>query len=416
MLTREENELLTRVEGDAPMGRLMREHYWLPFALSAQLIADGAPFAARLLGKDYVAYRATDGRIGFMPERCPHRGASLLLARNEDNGLRCIFHGWKFDVSGRVLDVPSQFENPERFAASVPVRRHPVHEAGGMAWVWLGGGEAPPFPELPFAGAHDRHSWLTVSVADCNWLQGVEGTLDSVHVGTLHQSYISRGAKQRGGTIGLTLMGPPRYEVEPADYGMRAAALRAMQDGSTYVRVSEYFMPFLCLVGSQRDEDGALFIAVPIDDHHHLMFFGIYSMDATQRVESKITVTPGEPFDPFNFATIRGDRSNRWGQDRRLMEQGHFTGFASNILVEDIVVQVSMGPIVDRSDEYLCASDVAIVRARRLLLDALRDREAGKPPPGSARSAGPMRMRHPIDAVLKGGERWQDVKKPDVAA
>ena len=193
MLTHEQNELLTRVEGDAPMGRLMREHYWIPSLLSAE---------AR--GRRRAAARAPPRRG---PRRLPRQrrsrrvlrrsvSAPRLLARargNEDCGLRCIFHGWKIDVGGFVSDVPTHAPNPEAFAAKVPVEHHPVHEGGGIVWVWLGETPAPPFPELPFTALDDRQVWMTITQAYCNWLQGVEATLDSAHVGTLHEAYITGG-------------------------------------------------------------------------------------------------------------------------------------------------------------------------------------------------------------------------------
>src|SRR6201995_2270851 len=120
------------------MGRLMRENYWIPFALSSQLVADGAPRRVRLLGHDYAAFRSTDGRVGFFDEHCPHRGASLVLGRNEDNGLRCIFHGWKFDAAGRAVDITTEPTRAREYAERVKLRAYPVHEGGGLAWVWLG--------------------------------------------------------------------------------------------------------------------------------------------------------------------------------------------------------------------------------------------------------------------------------------
>ena len=146
MTTRAENDLMTRIEGDAPMGRLMRANYWMPFALSAHLVHGEAPMPVRLFGENYVAFRAEDGRIGFFDELCPHRRASLALGRIEGNGVRCIYHGWKLDVAGCVVEAPTQVARPEAFAARVPVVHFPVHESGGLAWVWLAGVEAPPFP------------------------------------------------------------------------------------------------------------------------------------------------------------------------------------------------------------------------------------------------------------------------------
>ncbi len=149
----------------------------------------------RLFGEHYVAFRADDGRIGFLDELCPHRRASLALGRIEGNGVRCIYHGWKIDVSGCVVEAPTQLNRAEQFAASVPVVHFPVHEAGGLAWVWLGAADAPAFPDLPFAGDHEGNSFWCVSRVPCNWLQGVEGTIDSAHVGVLHQTWMRETAK-----------------------------------------------------------------------------------------------------------------------------------------------------------------------------------------------------------------------------
>ena len=151
MVTAIENEKIRlAVEGDAPMGRLMRDNYWLPFALSSHLVHGEAPTPVRLLGENYIAFRAEDGRIGFFDELCPHRRASLALGRIEGNGVRCIYHGWKIDVSGCVAEAPTQVTRPAQFAANVHVTHFSVHEAGGLAWVWLGAAPAPSFPELPF--------------------------------------------------------------------------------------------------------------------------------------------------------------------------------------------------------------------------------------------------------------------------
>lgn len=187
MVTQAENELMTRIDGDAPMGRLMRENYWIPFALSSRLVYRDGPMPVRLFGVNYVAFRAEDGRIGFLEELCPHRRASLTLARVEGNGVRCIYHGWKTDVSGRVVECPTQVARAEQVAAKIAVVHFPVHEKGGIAWVWLGGAKAPPFPGLPF-GEESLYRYWCVSRVPCNWLQGIEGSIDSVHGAYLHQT------------------------------------------------------------------------------------------------------------------------------------------------------------------------------------------------------------------------------------
>ena len=413
MLTKEQNELLTRIEGDAPMGQLMRENYWFPFALVSQLVLGDAPFMVRLVGQNYIAIRAPDGRIGFFDEHCPHRGASLALARVEQGGhLRCIFHAWEFDVDGNATDCPT--EPPERaaaFCSRVKLNRYPVHEAGCLAWVWLGSGEAPPFPDLPFAGTLEENTFLTVSMGQCNWLQGVEGTLDSAHIGTLHKTWISGIADRNKGNIGMSLDGPPQYDSDLTDYGLRAAALRPLTGGKTYARITEYMMPFICLAPSNgtRGREGVIFIIAPVDDEHHLMFFGLYSDREKQDPVAAAIQPEGGQFDPFNYAPLPGGREDRWGQDRALMKAGHFTGFGNNILEEDMVVQASMGPIVDRTREFLSATDIAIVQTRRMLLAALEGLEVGDLPPGSARRSEPVVMPGPIDVVVEPGRSWKDI-------
>ena len=409
MITREENERLTRVEGDAPMGRLMRENYWIPFALSSQLKPEDAPFQVQLLGKHYVAFRGVDGRIGFLDEHCPHRRASLALGRVEGNGIRCIFHGWKMDVSGRVVEAPTQLHKTEEFCERVRVEHFPVHEAGGLVWVWLGKAQAPGFPELPFVGAHESNTWLSVSQVPCNWLQGVEAALDSAHVGVLHKNWVRDfGDLKSVPNIRMALDGPPRYETQLAPYGLRAAALRQRQDGRTYARVSEYFMPLVALIPADRPapNEGYLFIIAPVDDTRHLFFWGYYSERRRKPPHQIGLAAPDRVGDVHNFVPAIGGRDARWGQDRALIKAGHFSGFDRSLIEEDVVIQVSMGPIVDRSKENLSSSDVAVVQARRMLLEALEAVNGGALPPGSALADKPVRVANPLDTVLEQGASW----------
>src|SRR5579875_668274 len=191
VLPREDNEILVRTGPGTPMGELLRE-YWTPALRSQTLEADGAPVRVRLLGENFVAFRATDGRVGFFDEGCPHRCTSLALARNEDNALTCIFHGWKIDVSGKVVEVPS--EPPERraeFAAKVRVKHYPVREAGGVVFVYLGKSEhVPPFPNFNFTHLPDNQVLARRAIMHCNWFQGLEAVLDSAHVGIMHKSWV----------------------------------------------------------------------------------------------------------------------------------------------------------------------------------------------------------------------------------
>jgi phthalate 4,5-dioxygenase len=405
LLTHEQNERLTRVEGDAPMGRLMREHYWIPAVLSAQLEADGAPRRVRLLGTDYVAFRATDGRVGFFAEACPHRGCSLVLARNEDCGLRCIFHGWKIDVGGFVAEAPTHQPDAQAFAAKIPVTHFPVHEGGGIVWVWLGSAPAPVFPELPFTVLGERQVWMTITKAYCNWLQGVEATLDSAHVGTLHETYITRWSDTGDKPLSNALDAlAPRYDVKPTRYGLEAIALRPLPDGGTYLRSSTWFAPFVTVVPGSGGPH-SIFIASPIDDVHHNLFYGAFSddeiNDGVHAPEFVRIITGDRPYDATNFGGFSGSREENYGQDRDAMREGHFSGFTGNLIQEDMVTQASMGPIVDRTQEHLSSADVAVIHARRLLLSAIDDMEAGRPVVGSGPDLD-HRDVFPADAILPG--------------
>ncbi|MBU3993552.1 MAG: Rieske 2Fe-2S domain-containing protein [Alphaproteobacteria bacterium] len=419
MLTQEQNRLLTEVEGDAPMGRFMRERHWIPCARSASLVADGAPQPVRLLGRNYVAFRATDGRVGFFDEACPHRGASLLLARNEDCALRCIFHGWKFDVSGQAVEVPSEAERSASFAAKVKLNHYPTFEGGGLLWVFLGEGAPPPRPPVPYAALSQENVWITRSVTPCNWLQGVEGTLDSVHVGTLHHSWIANVQKNDGAsTIGHALTVHPRYEVAETAYGIRAAAIRKLDEERNYLRVTEYVMPFISLVpNTMAHREGNTFISVPIDNHNHMLFWGFWNEDSPVDMTERGQMFYNGERDMDHFASFPTGRAGSWGQDRAAMAEGHFTGFRDCLLQEDVVVQASMGPVVDRTKEQLCASDVAIVRARRRLLDELaafersapdefRAVEAETAQSAAAQSTGIVR---PVDTITPSDQAWRDL-------
>jgi phthalate 4,5-dioxygenase oxygenase subunit len=387
VLSHEDNNLLTRVEGDAPIGRMMRENYWVPALLSSQISSDEAPIPVRLLGHDYVAFRASDGRVGLFDEGCPHRGTSLALARNEGCGLRCIFHGWKIDVSGKVVDVPTHTPNAEAFAAKVPVGHYPTHEGGGIVWAWLGMGDAPPFPELPFTVLPQNQVWMTVTKCYCNWLQGIDAAIDSAHVGTLHQAYMARTGDDTANSHSINVLAP-KYEVDHKHYGIEAAARRAIGDGSVYLRTTQYVMPFIAMTPGSAVIPAVIFIVSPIDDTHHNLFYGVWAnnteIDDGESVPEILSSAVGtRPYDPHNFGGFDGDKESAYGQDREAMKNGHFSGFVGNLIQEDTVTQASMGPIVDRTREHLSSSDVAIIHARRILLDAVAMAEAGKPPPGS---------------------------------
>ncbi|MCC2099167.1 MAG: Rieske 2Fe-2S domain-containing protein [Hyphomicrobiales bacterium] len=381
MLSREDNERLTRVGPGTPMGEMLRE-FWTPAVRSASLVADGAPKAFRLLGEDLVAFRSTDGRIGILQKHCPHRCASLALARNEGNGLRCIFHGWKIDVSGKVVDVPTEpLENMEAFAARVPVKHYPAKEAGGMVWVYMGKRETPPkFYDFEFHFP-PAASLLRCAIVHGNWLQGFEGQLDSAHLNFLHRSSVPTSPS--GGT-GLAIADDsrPRFEFVEQSYGFREAALRTVADGSTYARIREVVLPYYSFIPGLHGEPRFVVVVVPIDDEWSAHWY--YYMNPFGPVPDwyRFNALDRSGPDDDDFAADRGNEANMWHQDREAMKNGHFSGLTKNFVYEDFIIEESMGPISDRSQEFLGSSDIVIVRTRRMLLKALEDHANGKMPFG----------------------------------
>lgn len=407
MLTKEQNQRLTSVEGDAPMARLMRENYWIPFSRIETLEAGKTtPTRVRLLGENYVAWRAPDGRVGFINEGCPHRGASMALGRIEGCAIRCIFHGWLFDVSGKVLDVPTEGDRSALVAPHVPLRHYQTIEKGGLIWVWLGKqDEAPEFPDFSWLDLPDANLWMTRSVWPVNWLQGMEAALDTAHVGHLHSGW-AKPAEAMDEYSKLFRI-QPRFTVEETGYGMRSAGIRTDDDGQSYVRISEFLAPFIVMTpGSLSGEKGeaSLYLFVPIDDRSHLQFFGFFSQYSPLGaffLRDRCT-------DPDNYVEVRGSAENNWGQDRDAMDRGHYSGFVDHILLEDAVVQTSMGTIADRTRDFLTQIDLGLQTCRQLLLKRLERFEAGEPVDGTM--PGVTREVIARGALIPADQDWQEIR------
>lgn len=399
-MNREDNELLTRVENGAPMGEMIRHHHWIPAARAGRVVADGAPIRVRLLGENYVAFRASDGRLGFLDEGCPHRGVSLALARNEDCALTCIFHGLKIHVSGEVLDVPTAGKHSAEVASKIKVRHYPTREAGGLVWVWLGTGAPPRFPDLPFTHVPETHVFVATTQIPVNYLQGLEATLDSSHIAFLHRDWLPQlGASYASAADDLA----PTYEIEEMPYGFRAAALR-QSGGAVHVRSNEFVMPFHSSTPPGPPGEGTYQILVPIDDVNALWILVRWSSNLVdgERIQT-LTAKPGADVD--NWVPPLGGPEVYWGQDREAMKNGSFSGFKEGLLTEDTVVQISMGPIVDRTKEFLLPSDQAIIRLRRLLLRAVRDHMEQKRPLGADPNIRYGNLMG-VAGVIPAGEPW----------
>ena len=364
MLSTEENELLTRVGPGTPMGDMLRE-YWVPACRSAKLEADGAPERVRLFGENFVAFRATDGRVGFIGDACPHRCASMALARNEGNGLRCIFHGWKVSVDGECVDTPTEpVERREEFAKRVPVRSHPAREAGGLVWVYLGKAkEPPPMYNFEYAKCDGEQVSPRRGIIKVNWLQGLEALLDSAHVGILHSDNL-KNPNQFGGSTGsnyILSVSSPSFEFMTRPYGFREGAMRNQADGLCYARVREVALPFFSFIPTPPGGQMSFVAAVPIDDETTAQWYLPYNPNGPVRVRGPGWGKDSGDLDFFN--SDMGDVSTMWHQDRAAMKEGHWSGIVGRgNPYEDFVVQESMGPIVDRTKEFLGQCDSVIVR------------------------------------------------------
>lgn len=385
-LKTEDNDLLTLVGPGTPMGRMLRQ-YWTPAIRANALEADGAPVAVRLFGQDYVAFRTGDGRVGIIDEACPHRGVSMALARNEQNGLRCIFHGWKFDADGALIDAPAEPEaRREKFCASIKVNRYLAREAAGVVWVFVGEGKAPPFPDFEFMSLPAGQVCIRRAVVPYNWVQGLEAHLDSSHVGFLHSGWAKQDTghtekKQREMINKMLADNSPRFEMDDTGYGMTESALRNLGDGITYARIREVVLPFHTFIPAPPNAHCSSRISVPIDDESSAEWYVLYDPVKTLNPEIIRAFFFNTASDPDNFAANLGDKSTLWDQDRAAMKQGHFSGLTKNLSFEDFIVQASMGRRFDRSKEQLGSADAIVVRVRRLLLEAVRAFDAGKPAP-----------------------------------
>ena len=378
-MTPEENDLLTRVENGAPMGQLMRQH-WVPACLAEEVAEpDGAPVRLRLLGDNLVAFRDSKGRLGVLDENCPHRRASLVLGRNEECGLRCLYHGWKFDVDGNCLDMASEPPGTQ-MNDKIKARAYPVREAGGFVWVYMGDPAAMPEFERPaFAPTDDcRVSTLKIHI-ECNWAQILEGQIDSAHSSSLHSSDMVPASVDAAKATDTNWLRPstdkaPRMQCENTSYGFRYAAIRKPihnADTHDYIRTTVYIAPFTCLIPPNNIHNVAAVI-VPTDDTNTVFYFIAWNDHTKPGVEQ-------EAWRKFNHAQpgidLTGDfRStrtfaNNYRQDRSAMKLGNFTGIPG-IPNQDIAMWETMGRIADRSKDWLGTSDIAVARFRKLMVDA----------------------------------------------
>ncbi len=393
MLSREENNLLTQVGSDQPMGKLMR-CYWIPALLTSEIAEpDCPPVRLRLLGEDLVAFRDSQGRVGVLDEHCPHRGTSLFFGRNQECGLRCIYHGWKMDIDGKVLDTPAE---PADSTLKNKVRQnaYPCKEAAGIIWAYLGPKHKQPLlPDYEWMKLAPEHLYVTKSIQDCSWLQGLEGECDSSHLSFLHRDFT--GERPRGGGDGALYAADtaPQLEGIEMDYGIRMLSCRKIGPDAVYLRVSNIVMPchgFIPTGGVKGNPEGyTIHSHVPIDDTHSMRYNIHFRRNRPIEPEER----QHEDEIGLDFRKIR-NLQNNYLIDRDKQKRENFTGMGPIFLNHDACATETMGPIYDRSQEHLGVSDMTVIAMRKFLLNATRAVAAGKEPPHIIRTAAQTDVRH----------------------
>jgi phenylpropionate dioxygenase-like ring-hydroxylating dioxygenase large terminal subunit len=363
----------------------------MPAALSSELHPDGSPVRVRLLGEDLVAFRDTDGKVGLIGAFCPHRRAPMFFGRNERNGLRCVYHGWKFDRAGHCTEMPT--EPPDSpYRSRIKIESYPTAEGGGIVWTYMGPqDQMPPAPDWELTRAPETHRFVSKTVQDCNWLQALEGGLDSAHAMIMHNSNLG-DLSWLNDYDRLT----PKLDVHLTDYGFYYSGVRAL-GARRWARLYQYFMPFWQMRGRVAPLRGAAtppkipsmcgHAWVPADDVTTTSFNFIYSADPaivmTHEFAMENEVDDGRgPDQLLPDGRLKANQYNSYFIDRNFQRTGNFTGI-EGINTQDVAIQEGMGPIVDRSKEHLGSTDRAIIAMRHLLLDATKAVEAGGMPKGA---------------------------------
>ena len=387
MLSPEDNELLTRTDSGTPMGELIRR-YWIPALLSEEIPApDRPPVRVRMLGEDLVAFRDTQGRVGLLGERCAHRGTSLYFGRNEECGLRCVYHGWKYDVEGNVLETPAEPGDSD-FRKKLHHTAYPTREAGGVIYAYLGPREKMPlFPAYEWTQVPLQQTYVTKCLMECNYLQGLEGECDSSHLSFLHRAFTN----ERNQPL-YKIDTAPAYETEETDFGVRLIATRNAADNQHYVRFSAFVLPVYGCVPAGRptnELDGyEIHTYVPADDTHTWRYdigFRRSRGVSEEEVHRRKQIGP-------DYLRIR-NASNNYLQDRRMQKTVNFTGI-EDFLNHDACATESMGPVFDRSKEHLGVSDKAVIAVRKCLLSIVKALQQGEDPPHLVRDPQSNRFPH----------------------
>jgi phthalate 4,5-dioxygenase len=402
MLIRRDNEYITQTSAGTPVGELFRR-FWLPALVPSELPGpDSPPIRLKLLNERLIAFRDTTGNVGIVAENCPHRGASLFFGRNEESGLRCVYHGWKFDTTGQCVDMPNEPAESD-FRSKVKAVAYPTREWGGVVWVYMGpSGTEGELPQFEWARVPDNQRCVGKYVVEANYLQVLEGSLDSAHLGFLH-TWLDKptpaGAMAHGARMAPPVDKTPRFFTHNTDFGLTIAARRNAED-AYYWRLTQMLLPSWAMIPAAPGGNISIVGAVPIDDVTSYSWKIIWSVSDP--------FTPEQIAGAWNGSDWSGSRSgvkpngvrpigisypllqegtllpvansrNDYLVDRTAQKTRTFTGIPG-VSEQDLAVQESMGPICDRTQEHLGTSDLGIIAARRRIMSYAQALEGGEEP------------------------------------
>lgn len=404
MLSAADNELLTRTGPGTGMGEYFRR-FWIPVLLSQELPErDGPPLRVKVMGEDLIAFRDSQNRVGLIEPHCPHRGANLFWGRNEECGIRCAFHGWKFDVTGRCVDMPS-VPSESGYQDKIRIKAYPTREWGDFVWAYMGPPELEPaLPLMEFALVPPSHRYVSKKLQQCNWAQACEGALDTAHFSFLHmvtvddeheahallqRAEVSQQAVKNDRIRWVKEDRMPKFAVLPHEAGLVIGASRKADD-DLYWRISQFLLPNHALAPNAfpgENYHGQTW--VPIDDHHCWIYCYTWNPDRPLTDEERAKFRDGHTVHAqvdANWVPLR-NRSNDYLIDRNEQKLRTFTGI-TGVSEQDACIQDSQGYIADRTREHLGPTDIGIVRFRRTVLDGVKQLAQGKEPAAASKPAG----------------------------
>lgn len=388
MLTKEDNDLLTQTGPGTPMGEMFRR-YWLPVLLSSELPEnDCPPVRVQVLSERLIAFRDSDGKLGLIDEFCAHRGISLWFGRNEEGGIRCPYHGWKYDVKGNCTDIPSEPEE-SGLCEKVKLTAYPMIDKGGVIWAYMGPKElTPPEPEWEFACVPLEQTYSSKRIQECNWLQAMEGGIDSSHVSWLHSYTFTKDPLFRNaeGNKYNQQDRRPAFEVKSVDGGLLIGARRNAENEQYYWRVTPFIAPSFTMIPPRGDHPVHGHFWVPIDDENCMAWSYDYHPARALTTEEREAMERGEGIHvaliPGTFRPLQ-NKDNDYLMDRGAQKRNETYSGIDGFGMQDASVQESMGPIVDRTKENLVSTDNGIIMARKVLKRAcVALRDQGVTPPG----------------------------------